>query len=320
MSRRGFAIWAMICATMLPGFALAQTAATPQQNLIAPIQGQGNTTTLVITVKSSQSNRFLGDVQIKIGSKTFKVSDPPLRDGLQITGIPVGKIEVVAERKFYSRWDQSVTLSKKQYNEIEIKLSPLADVPKVDQSLTNTNMRNSYLPTNSWYGGSSSSVLNPLLNLGNFGNLGTIGNLAAQTFLNPNNSIFSGMGQTQSPLTYFSGQSIGNDLRNYSVKRVGNGDFYLVSDQNVQDARKIIFVDRGDGQGGIAFIPAGTTLDVNYNMQSESTWYVALYQVTADQSEPVKIDLTKTLKGNLSPFEYANNVKATIMTSNILAK
>ncbi len=308
MSLRAYVIWAIICAVMLPGFVLAQTADS-QKPLVIPVQGQGNTTTLVITVKSSQSNRFLGDVQIKIGSKIFKVSDPPLREGLKITDVPIGKVEIVAERKFYSSWDQTITLSEKQYNELEIKLSPLADVPRVNLSLTNTNMRSSYLPSNSWLGGLNSSVLNPLLNLGNFGSSSTIGNLALQTLLNPNSSIFGTSGLSQSSMGYFSGQSVSAELRDYSYKRAENGDTYLVNNQNPTDSRKVIFVDRGDGKGGLAFIPAGTNLDVNYNLQSESTWYVALYQRPDDGT--LKIS-DKMMKGNLTPQAYADYIKSTI--------
>lgn len=308
MVLRELVICAVMCAVLLPGFALAQTADPAQKPLTIPVQGQDDTTTLVITVKSTQSNRYLGDVQIRIGSKSYKVSDPPLREGLRISNVPIGKVEIVAERKFYSIWNQSITLSKKQYNEVEIKLSPLADVPRVDLSLTNTSMRNSYLPTNNWNGGLSSSVLNPFLDLGNFGNSSTIGNLL-QALINRNNPIFGSSGSSQSSMRYLSGQTISAKQINYSFQRADNGDTYFVNNQNATDSRKVIFVDRGDGKGGLAFIPAGTTLNASYNVQSEPTWYTTLYQINNDGNLMVNDKLTKS---SLTPQGYSDYLKTLI--------
>jgi len=313
---------------LVPILVFAQNAQVPADapNESLPIPGANTkTTTLTVIVKSSQSSRYLGDVQLKIGNLSAgKIPDPPPPGGFKIANVPVGQNEIVAQRKFYMTFDEKFNLQTQQNNQITISLKPQAGVPQVNQSNSYQNFTNSYLPTglsnNSNLLGSLSSVINPYLNLSSFtgSNNNFLSNFVLQTILNSNNPVLSGYGYSPSPYSYLGSQNVSSALKNYSIKKhPDTGDYYLVNNKNTEDARILTFVDRGDRQGGLVFAPAGTTLNSSYNISSETKWLVTIYQVT--NGEPV-IDSGKFYPTNMSPQDYAKSIQATIITSNILVK
>lgn len=321
-------ITVLLFLTTAPISTFAQDAQIPAetQNGSLPIPGtSAKTTTLTITVKSSQSNRYLGDVAVKIGNGTFKVSDPPAPGGLKINNVPTGQVEIVAERKFYMTFDQKFSIQDKKNNDVTISMNPQPGVARVENSSSYLNVSNSYLPSSFLNSSNysnlplSSSVINPQINLlASNGSTNNLTNLWLMMLANTSNPIFSNSGYQKSSYSYLGNQNLATILKNYSVKQhPSSGELYLVNMDDLDDARKITFVDRGDGLGGLAFIPAGTTLNSSFDLSSESKWLVTIYQVKNGALDLKKEYFYST---NLTPEEYARAVNSKIITSNILDK
>lgn len=294
-------IWLILIAVLLalPGVVFAQTAQDQDPSFV--LQTGKSSTTLIILTKSSQANRYLGDVKIKIIaddlSGDFTVSDPPSPDGFRIKNVPTdAKIEIVAERKAYEPYNRTVQLKKQTYNTLEIKLSPYSYVPRVTKSSIN---RFSYSNVDLY------SDFSEYFDEGD----DILSSVARTALYNSNYPLYSDSSYLKPNLAYFSGDSISGLARNYKIDEY-EGDFYLVSRSNQFDRRKIVIADRGDGKGGLAFFAAGTTLDSDYYPENENAWYAMLYSA---ENSKIDFDLGTASRVNFSPQNYARVVKATLV-------
>ncbi|OQA53279.1 MAG: hypothetical protein BWY43_00050 [candidate division WS2 bacterium ADurb.Bin280] len=103
--------------------------------------------TLLVTVTSSQNQRYLGGVKLTFKSEksTSKFSplyksndltttDPPPPGGFKIEKFLSGKYELIAQRKGYKIYDEIVEISGELTTaEIEVELEPLPGTPVVEE-------------------------------------------------------------------------------------------------------------------------------------------------------------------------------------------
>jgi hypothetical protein len=108
-----------------------------------------------------------------------------------------------------------------------------------------------------------------------------------------------------------------SNFNNYTVfHSPTDGKYYLINRQNQFDMRPITFVDKGDGLGGLAFIPAqsGTYGNNIYSYAGTgSSWYVTIY--TRDNSGNLNLPIQSFSAVKFSPQDYANAVHSQVTNS-----
>jgi len=141
------------------------------------------------------------------------------------------------------------------------------------------------------------------------GNTGLINNQV-------NNGLNTGIqtsGAYSGPQVWSGGQI---NLSGYQVVLAPlNGNYYLVNSSSQLDTRQITFIDRGDGKGGLAFIPAQSALQGN-NMSAGTTynWYVSTY--TRDTtSGSVQLGSSTLSPSTISPDQYASALNKQIVSN-----
>ncbi len=102
------------------------------------------------------------------------------------------------------------------------------------------------------------------------------------------------------------------DLDNFNIILApANGNYYLVNKQNNIESRQIYFVDRGDGKGGLAFIPTQPTVQgSNPSEGSAKDWYVTTYSRDNDGEINLGQDPSPS---SLSPSQYAKALNKQII-------
>lgn len=119
-----------------------------------------------------------------------------------------------------------------------------------------------------------------------------------------------GQGVTQFGTQVWSGGQI--NLGNYNIVfSPANGNYFLVSKTNQLESRQITFIDRGDGKGGLAFIPTQATVQgLNLSQNNAKDWYVTTYTRNNDGD----IDLGENPSASsISPSQYANALNKQII-------
>lgn len=124
------------------------------------------------------------------------------------------------------------------------------------------------------------------------------------------NSNYSTSGMT-GPSTFGDNLIQFEDLsENYKIDRMpGSGLYYLINKNNSSDYRKLYFVDRGDGKGGLVFITAEQTT-YNKEPSSNAQWYLTGYSRT--DNDDIKFKPDSFAKSPISPKEYANIVDKSV--------
>lgn len=95
------------------------------------------------------------------------------------------------------------------------------------------------------------------------------------------------------------------NLDNYNiVLSPTNGNYFLVSKANQLETRQITFIDRGDGKGGLAFIPTQASVQgLNLSQNSAKDWYVTTY--TRDDDGDIDLGENPSAS-SISPSQYAS--------------
>jgi len=180
-----------VAALLSPLATRAQTTATDStaQETVPfqiPASQPVKTTLVKIVVTNKSTDRLLGDVSIKIkdiGNAT--TPDPPPQDGYLMQAVPEGEHEFIISRAGYETMDEMYTIEGgKEFQKIEIEMTPLAGTPVVTEStgLSNYNqLASQYLGTlGNWsnyanpnYNAYNQSVLSPFQTSGNYGQPGS---------------------------------------------------------------------------------------------------------------------------------------------------
>jgi len=109
-----------------------------------------------------------------------------------------------------------------------------------------------------------------------------------------------------------------NNFNNYTVFHSPvDGKYYLINRQNQFDVRPITFVDRGDGLGGLAFIPAQSGAYQNNiypYIGSGNRWYVTIY-TRSNNSDNLNLSIQYLSAVKFSPQDYANAVHSQVINS-----
>lgn len=173
---------------MLPSVAAADTAADENgtnSNFEVPVTAKTETPTptatveklssvdLTVYVVNKSNQRFLGDVKLtfsrypsssqivpdSIVQKPYKTTDPPSSSGYKISSVPARQYELVAERKGYKIYDETVDLSSdKKTKEITVEMAPLDGTPEVDESSTSSYLSSLKSTLSSLWGTTSSQL------------------------------------------------------------------------------------------------------------------------------------------------------------------
>lgn len=128
----------------------------------------------------------------------------------------------------------------------------------------------------------------------------------------------NGYGSGNYGSTVFNSDTINlQQLQNtYQIGRDNYGNYLLYNKQNQFDQRPFYFVDRGDGRGGLVFLPSQTSNSNfnNMNSNTESSWYVTAY-TREPETGNIKFTPEVFSRVSMTPSQYAYAVRGQ-MTGN----
>ena len=116
---------------------------------------------------------------------------------------------------------------------------------------------------------------------------------------------------TSSGTTIWTDQVINpTNFGNYHLENKSPSGYFVVSNINSFDQRQVTFVQSNNSLGGLAFVPAESTITGSSGYSSQ--WYVTTY--TRNGSTPT-LDLSRLTKVNFTPTQYQQAVSGQVLNS-----
>jgi len=284
---------------------------------------------LNIVVTNKKTRRYLGGVTIQIqtddASLKEKTLDPPKPKGFETPQISSGRHTISADRYGYKKWAEVVNVNNEagyQYLKIEMEAVPgVPDVTKLSRSnywgASGLSRYPNNLYTNQTTRGNSffeNSVLNPYTTpYQNYNGNNYYGDNYGYGSYNPTLEQ-SGLPSRYQASGYLNEANImTSQISNYQMINDNQGNYYILIGNNF-NARRLYFVDSGNGQGGLVFFSGATAA---FNSTASSTqsgnWYVSLYSVDQQTNRPV-FSAEIFSKVAFSPDQYWQAINGQIAT------